>query len=74
MSCCRPSRRKESRSTLLGNGLPAGLARVPALGPASHDSDDHSPLYPSGEACACPAGVLGEFQGFKPVIGLKAFA
>ena len=43
-------------------------------GSGSHDSDDHPPLYPSGEGCVCLAGVLGGFSGFKPVIGLEAFA
>ena len=46
----------------------------PVLGPASHDSDDHPTLYPSGEACACPACVLGESPGFKPIIYLEPFS
>ncbi len=45
-----------------------------ALGPASYDSDDHPPLPPSGEGCACLADVLDEFQGFKPIIGLEPFS
>ena len=46
----------------------------PVLGPVCHDSDDHPPLYPSGEGCACLAGVLGELSGSKPVIGLEPFS